>query len=596
MKLKFVALLTALVLLLSACNLNIPSGDGSTSENTSAESTVIGGESATGTESDDTDTDTDTDVGTAVGSDTGGDSQTDSDADTDGNKDAETVDGGTASTDSDTASDDSTATDTDSDVTTSDCEHSDDDDNGLCDLCRIDVTVTLDLYVINDLHGKVLSSGSQPGIAGLTAYLQSAMSADDAALLLASGDMWQGSSESNLTKGMLINDWLGALDCVSMTLGNHEFDWGTEYIASNAEQSEFPFLAINVYDSTTDSRVEYCEASIVVEVDGLQVGIIGAIGDCYSSISAEYSSGVYFKTGSQLTQLVREESERLRAAGVDYVVYSIHDGYGSSSGTVGSLSGNAIRSYYDIALSRDGCVDIVFEAHTHQNYVMKDTYGVYHVQGGGDNKGISHAEVDVNIANGNSKVNTAEYVQNGKYSTPATHSLVDALLEKYADIISAGDAVLGKNSSYRSYDYINNLVARLYYENGMELWGDEYDIVLGGGLIAARSPYSLAAGDVTYSDLYSLMPFDNDLVLGKISGYYLKRNFFESTNDKYHIYYEQYGAEVYKNIDSNKMYYIITDTYSSTYYYNHITEVARLEGGIYARDLLAEYVRDGGLA
>lgn len=474
------------------------------------------------------------------------------------------------------------------------CAHTDNDDNGFCDVCRTDVVVTLDLYVINDLHGKVNSSNTQPGIAGLTSYLQNAMSGDEAAILLSSGDMWQGTSESNLTHGMIINDWLHEMNCVSMTLGNHEFDWGTEYIASNDAKTEFPFLAINVYDRATNTRAEYCEASVVVEVDGLEVGIIGAIGDCYSSISAEHSGDVYFKVGSELTALVRAESERLRDNGVDYIVYSIHDGYGQSSGTVGTISDSQLRAYYDIALSRDGCVDMVFEAHSHQSYVLKDSYGVYHVQGGGDNKGISHAEITVNFANGNDSVNTVEYVNNSKYSTPATHEIINRLLEKYADEISEGTSVLGKNSAYRSYDFINQLVAELYYKKGIELWGDEYDIVLGGGLIAARSPYKLYAGDVKYGDLYALMPFDNDLVLGKISGYYLKTKFFESTNDKYHIYYEQYGSDVYKSIDNNKDYYIIIDSYTSVYAPNHITEVARLEG-VYARDILAEYVRGGGL-
>ena len=42
-------------------------------------------------------------------------------------------------------------------------------------------------------------------------------------------------------------------------------------------------------------------------------------------------------------------------------------------------------------------------------------------------------------------------------------------------------------------------------------------------------------------------------------------------------------------------YYVITDTYSSTYSYNRMTEVARFNETTFARDLLAEYIKDGGL-
>ena len=50
------------------------------------------------------------------------------------------------------------------------------------------------------------------------------------------------------------------------------------------------------------------------------------------------------------------------------------------------------------------------------------------------------------------------------------------------------------------------------------------------------------------------------------------------------------------NIDFNKTYYIITDTYTSTYAYNNLTEVARYGTGIYARDLFADFIKAGGLS
>ena len=47
-------------------------------------------------------------------------------------------------------------------------------------------------------------------------------------------------------------------------------------------------------------------------------------------------------------------------------------------------------------------------------------------------------------------------------------------------------------------------------------------------------------------------------------------------------------------ISDDSYYYIVVDSYSSTYRYNRITEVARLGGEKYARDLLADFVAGGG--
>ena len=180
-------------------------------------------------------------------------------------------------------------------------------------------------------------------------------------LLISQGDMWQGSVESNKTKGNLITEWMNDLGFVSMTLGNHEYDWSSEYIEFNDEIADFPILAINVREVATNERPDYLDASTVVEKGGAKIGIIGAIGDCYSSISGSLVRDVEFLVGEELTDLVKEESIRLKEEEkCDFIIYSVHDDFSS----------------YDLTLSRDGYVDLVLEGHTHRNYQMMDEYGV----------------------------------------------------------------------------------------------------------------------------------------------------------------------------------------------------------------------------
>ncbi len=476
------------------------------------------------------------------------------------------------------------------------CSHADEDEDRYCDDCKIYLLVNFDFYVVNDMHGKFTDTDIQPGADELTTYLKTKYNSDENAIFLSSGDMWQGSSESNLTGGLIMTEWMNSLDFVAMTMGNHEFDWGEERILQNYEIAEFPFLAINIYNRNTNEQVEYCDSSVMIERSGLQIGIIGAIGDCYSSIASDHTKDIFFYTGDDLTELVKAESDKLRAEGADLIVYSIHDGYGGSNYNSAYFSDRDMDAYYDSVLS-EGYVDIVFEGHTHKYYAKADTNGVYHLQGGGENQGISHMDVSVNILTGEVLVLAAEFISSDEYSDYYSGDpIVEDLLDKYNEQVSVGLEVLGYNRVNRSGSWLCELSAQLYYAFGEEVWGDEYDIVLGGGFLSPRSPGYLKSGDVTYSQLQMIFPFDNQLVLCSIKGKDLKEKFLETDNDRYYIYCGSYGQSVAASLDPNATYYVVVDTYTSTYKYNNLTEIQRYDPNLYLRDLLAEYVKEGNLA
>lgn len=465
---------------------------------------------------------------------------------------------------------------------TSSCNHADKDNDEKCDNCGMSVIVNFNLYGINDLHGMYCDSDTQPGVDELTTFFKDKQATSNT-VVLSSGDMWQGSSESNNTKGKLATEWLNYINCSSMTLGNHEFDWSTEKIKSNAQLANFPFLAINVYDNATNKRVEYCQPSTVVQFGDAKVGIIGAIGDCYSSISSSMCSDVNFKVKSELTTLVKEEANRLRAQGVDYIVYSLHDGGRA----------NESMDWYDISLS-NGYVDIVFEGHSHQSYAYADSYGVYHVQGGGYNSGISAAEVRLNFANQQSNTSNVQVISNSVYSQYASDSIINDLVEKYKEEIGNPNEVVATLNYKVSSTAIVNKVAELYCSIGLQTWGSQYQIMLGGGYLKTRKPYSLSSGNVTVSQVQTLLPFDNKIVLCSLNGTELKNKFMYTSNTDYHIAYSPYGESEKDNVVYNpkKTYYIVTDTYTSDYH--HLTVLATLGDNVFARDLLCDYLRGGG--
>ena len=244
-----------------------------------------------------------------------------------------------------------------------------------------DTIVNLELFALNDMHGNVYDSDTGLGIAKTSTLLKTYPNSIDNTIYISQGDMWQGSAVSNITRGQLVNDWMNQMGFISMTVGNHEFDWSTSYVKTNSESANFPFLGINVYDRTTDQRVDYLKPSTVINKNGAKIGVIGAIGDCYSSISGSMVQDIYFKVGDDLTSLVKEEATRLRNEELcDFIIYSLHED----------------DSNYDVSLSK-GYVDLVLEGHSHQNYARVDSEGVYHIQSSGYNKTINYINIDLNI-------------------------------------------------------------------------------------------------------------------------------------------------------------------------------------------------------
>ncbi len=459
-------------------------------------------------------------------------------------------------------------------------EHVDSNDDEKCDECKENVLRSFDFYAVNDVHGKFATSPNYTGLNKMSSYLRQAKQSNPNTVLLASGDMLQGCYESNLTHGKILTDWMNELDFAAMTLGNHEYDWGEDAIRANAALAEYPLLAINVYDKATNQRVDYCDASVLVEQNGAKIGIIGAEGNVTGDIAPEKIENLDFKVGDDLTNLVKAEATRLRDLGADCIVYSIHDGP------------NNEYEYYDRSLS--SYVDIVFEAHTHQTYVMQDNYGVYHLQSGGDNKvGLSHATINVNVANEKTDVTEAETVWHSEYASLADDPVIATLQTKYTAEIASGLEVLGNNESELDSDEILSLASRAYYEAGSKKWSDK-QIVFGGGYIGVRFPYKLAKGKIIYGDLLNVLPFDNEVQLCSVNGSDLKAQFIDKSN--YRNYYSDYGNSIKSNPVATDTYYIVIDSYCASSTMSKAPSLKVVETyatAIYARDLLAELIKEG---
>jgi 5'-nucleotidase len=91
-------------------------------------------------------------------------------------------------------------------------------------------TLTISVIATTDLHGGVLPRGERGGVALLGGYLRNIRAArlqdGGGVLLVDSGDMFQGTLESNLNEGAAVVAAYNALGYAAAAIGNHEFDYG----------------------------------------------------------------------------------------------------------------------------------------------------------------------------------------------------------------------------------------------------------------------------------------------------------------------------------------------------------------------------------
>jgi 2',3'-cyclic-nucleotide 2'-phosphodiesterase (5'-nucleotidase family) len=105
----------------------------------------------------------------------------------------------------------------------------------------------------NDFHGQLEASGSNPGLARTAAVVNGVRSTVGAAnvLLVDAGDEMQGSLLSNLQKGAPTIAAFNAMGVNVATFGNHEFDWGQPVLTSRTGEAAYPFVTANIVVNDT---------------------------------------------------------------------------------------------------------------------------------------------------------------------------------------------------------------------------------------------------------------------------------------------------------------------------------------------------------
>lgn len=381
----------------------------------------------------------------------------------------------------------------------------------------------VEILSFNDFHGNVLESGKNIGAAKLTGIIKEYQKRDEASYTygvatVSGGDIYQGTAISNILAGEPVSKMLEEIGIVASAIGNHEYDWGSNKIKPWAEEAGFKFVAANLIDETTGVAPEYAEPYVMTNVDGINIAFIGiATPETLTSTKAENVVGLKFL---DIVETIDKYSEIVRAEGADIVVALTHSPALENSD--GSITGEAAEIAKNAA-----DVDAVVAAHNHKfvdGFVNNNNTGkdVPVVQAGYNGRGLSVITFtfDENEEILDVEANTRQFYAESSTNEFPIDKNVEETIAKYneqlAPTLLTEVTELKFDLDHDRYAGVTPLgvtVAEAMRQEG----GTQVAIANGGGI---RAP--LTKGTLTLGDMYTILPFDNNVVTMKVTGAKLK--------------------------------------------------------------------------
>lgn len=131
------------------------------------------------------------------------------------------------------------------------------------------------LYV-NDFHGfaepyKPYGLDEMLGGVSFLAAEAERLRKEKPTLLLAAGDMIQGSNWANMFLGESVIELMNEMRFDAMALGNHEFDFGIDVLRKRTSEARFPVLCANV------EGLDMVTPYTIREINGLKIAVIGVV-------------------------------------------------------------------------------------------------------------------------------------------------------------------------------------------------------------------------------------------------------------------------------------------------------------------------------
>ncbi|HBU6571980.1 2',3'-cyclic-nucleotide 2'-phosphodiesterase [Citrobacter amalonaticus] len=246
-------------------------------------------------------------------------------------------------------------------------------------------TVDLRIMETTDLHSNMMdfdyykdTATEKFGLVRTASLINAARDEAKNSVLVDNGDLIQGSplgdymAAKGLKKGEIhpVYKALNTLDYAVGNLGNHEFNYGLEYLQKALAGASFPYVNANIIDVKTKKPLftpYLIKETDVVDQEGhkqtLKIGYIGFVPPQIMTWDKANLSGKV--TVNDITETARRYVPEMREKGADVVVVIAHSGL--SAGPYQSMAENSV--YY---LSEVPGVDAIMFGHAHAVFPGKD--------------------------------------------------------------------------------------------------------------------------------------------------------------------------------------------------------------------------------
>jgi len=353
----------------------------------------------------------------------------------------------------------------------------------------------LTIYTLNDLHGDILDSDQS--LSRIGQFLMSEKQSNSNSLILAAGDMFQGTAISNITRGNVVVEMMNKIGFDAMTIGNHEFDWGTDVIVGLKDgvgvDADFPLIAANIFEKATDEPVTWADPYTITTRGDVKIGIIGLIGEgLETSIAPSMIQDYYFKEELPLIEyyasLLRTEKQ------CDIVIVSVHGNTQSKNQQIANLSGNQQ-------------IDAVINAHTHSSYAEiyrgSDMIPMPVIQASSHGKKIGKIILSLDDSNQVYKASADLLTVSESLSFESLD--LNAIVDRYNQQINPITSEVLGEAGIR----LANADGAIWAADALRLaTNTDVAIINTGGIISNAFPI-LQGEIVTVGHIWKIMPFDN---------------------------------------------------------------------------------------
>ena len=383
----------------------------------------------------------------------------------------------------------------------------------------------VDILYFNDFHGHLESfRGSDDTMLGGMARIKTLVDARrrDAkrrgcgSILLAAGDMVQGTAMSQLLTGEAEIAAMNLLGVDAMVIGNHEFDFGLKRLGELAHMASFKIVSANILQP--HGIPMFPPYTVLWTDDGLRIGVVGlTTEDTPVTTDPKNVTNITFlpadKTLKQYLPLLEEKS--------DIRLVLSHLGAAADEELAARVAG----------------IHAIVGGHTHTMLVPPKTVGgVYITQAFEHGKIIG--SMTMTVHNGEVRVTDSSPLVVGEDipEDPAMSRLVQRFRRRVetrlAQPLGALPAELPRHSEEgraRSSLLGSWAAEAIRLRNGTDI------AFINAGAIRADLP----AGDITYRHLLNAFPFPNNIITFRLSGEQilgiLSRS-WRMANDKRHAF------------------------------------------------------------